>query len=129
MLKFTLEQAIKAQRWSRCIAYSSFNLDARGGGWSTPRPSCFTPYKDPVTHCTGGWVGRRAGLDIINLHTNVMCNVVFEANIMKCGDMYNFEPVTSKCNADKMTPVIHVISTAYSRVISGRSLLSNVTQL
>ena len=34
-----------------------------GGGWSTPRPGRFTPGKDPDTHCIGGWVGSRAGLD------------------------------------------------------------------
>ena len=33
------------------------------GRWSTPRPGRFTPGKDPGTHCTGGWVGPRAGLD------------------------------------------------------------------
>jgi hypothetical protein len=31
-------------------------------GRSTPRPY-FTPGKDPVPHCTGGWVGSRAVLD------------------------------------------------------------------
>ena len=75
------------------------------------------PLKDPVTHCKGGWVGPRTGRDIINQHTNVMCDVVFEENVMKCGDVYNFEPTTSKYNTDKMTPDVHVISTANSRVI------------
>jgi len=28
----------------------------------TPRPH-FTPGERPGTHCTGGWVGPRAGLD------------------------------------------------------------------
>jgi hypothetical protein len=28
--------------------YSSFDLGARRGGWSTPRPSHFTPWKFPV---------------------------------------------------------------------------------
>ena len=28
--------------------YSFFNLGARWGGWSTPRPGHFTPDKDPV---------------------------------------------------------------------------------
>jgi hypothetical protein len=46
-VKFTLEQATKAQRESRGI-YSFFNLGARWGGWSTPRPGRFTPGKDPV---------------------------------------------------------------------------------
>ena len=35
-----------------------------GCGWSTPRPSSFTPRaKKPDTHSTGGWVFPRAGLD------------------------------------------------------------------
>jgi len=33
------------------------------GGWSTPRPGRFTPQERPGTHCIGGWVGPRAGLD------------------------------------------------------------------
>ena len=32
------------------------------GGWSTPRPEPLYPRKRPGTHCTGGWVGHRAGL-------------------------------------------------------------------
>jgi len=28
--------------------YSFFNLGARWGGWSTPRPGRFTPGKEPV---------------------------------------------------------------------------------
>jgi hypothetical protein len=31
-----------------------------GGGWSAPHPSHFTP----GTHCTGGWVGLTASLDV-----------------------------------------------------------------
>jgi len=84
-----------AQRWSRCIAYSFVNLVAKGGWWLTPRFGRFTPNKYPVTHCTGGWVGPRTGRDVINVHTNIMCNV-FEANVMKCGALFNFEPKTSK---------------------------------
>jgi hypothetical protein len=33
-----------------------------GGGWSAPRPGRFTPGR-LGTHCIGGWVGPRAGLD------------------------------------------------------------------
>ena len=54
--KFTLEQAMKAQ------LYSSFYLGAR---WklvnATPRP--LYPRERSGTHCIGGWVGPRAGLD------------------------------------------------------------------
>jgi hypothetical protein len=45
-VKLTLEQPTKAQRGSRGIAYSFFNLGARWGGWSTPIPGLFTPGKD-----------------------------------------------------------------------------------
>jgi len=36
-----------------------------GGGWSTPRAVRFSPPPPeiPRTHCTEGWVVRRAGLD------------------------------------------------------------------
>jgi hypothetical protein len=47
-VKVNLEQATKAQKGSRGIALSFFNLGARWGGWSTPRPGRFTPGKKPV---------------------------------------------------------------------------------
>ena len=34
-----------------------------GGEWSAARPGLLYPRKRPGTHCTGGWVGPRAGLD------------------------------------------------------------------
>ena len=34
-----------------------------GDGWSTPRPGRFTLGEKPGTHCIGGWVGPRTGLD------------------------------------------------------------------
>jgi len=43
--------------------YSFFNHGARWGGWSTPRPSHFTPGKTWYWYCIGGWVGPRVGLD------------------------------------------------------------------
>ena len=43
--------------------YSSFNLEARGGRWSTSESQPLYPRERPGTHCTGGWVGSRAGLD------------------------------------------------------------------
>ena len=40
---------MKGQRGSRIVLYSFFNLGARWGWWSTPRPSRFTPQeRDPV---------------------------------------------------------------------------------
>jgi hypothetical protein len=49
---------------SRGIALLILNLGARRG-WvvsTTPRP--FYPLEKPSTHCTGSWVGPRAGLDV-----------------------------------------------------------------
>jgi hypothetical protein len=44
--------------------YSFFNLDARGGGRvvNAMRQPLY-PRERPGTHCIGGWVGPRAGLD------------------------------------------------------------------
>ena len=46
--KISLEEATKVQRGVEVQLYSFFNLGARWGGWSTPRPGRFTPGKDPV---------------------------------------------------------------------------------
>ena len=34
-----------------------------GGWYSMPRPSCYNPGKGHITHRTGGWMGKRTGLD------------------------------------------------------------------
>ena len=47
-VNFTLEQATKAQRWSRGIAPLFFKFGVRWGEWSTPRPGRFSPGKDTV---------------------------------------------------------------------------------
>jgi len=40
------------------------NLRVGGGEWSASRPDRFTTEERGLgTHCTGGWVGPRAGLD------------------------------------------------------------------
>ena len=60
-VNYTLEQATKAQRESRCIALLFLQPRRQmGGGCSTPRPG---PRERPGTHCIRGWVGPRAGLD------------------------------------------------------------------
>jgi hypothetical protein len=54
----------RAQRGSRGIALLILDLGARRV-WvvsTTPRP--LYPQEIPGTHCTGGWVGPRAGLDV-----------------------------------------------------------------
>jgi hypothetical protein len=47
--------------------YSSYSFSTPaldGGEWSASRPGrTLPPGKDLGTHCTGGWVGPRAGLD------------------------------------------------------------------
>jgi len=53
-----------AQRVSRFIALLFHDCGTRRG-WvvsSTPRPH-LTPRERPSTHCTGGWVGTRAGME------------------------------------------------------------------
>ena len=53
-----------AHRGSRGIALLFLDHGTRRG-WGvsvTPRP-LFTPRERPGTHCTGGWVGPRVGLD------------------------------------------------------------------
>jgi hypothetical protein len=50
-VKFSLEQATKAQRESRgsALLFLFLNLGARWGGWSTPPLGRFTPgERDPV---------------------------------------------------------------------------------
>ena len=34
-----------------------------GGEWSAARPGRSLPLERPGTHCTGGWVGPRTGVD------------------------------------------------------------------
>jgi hypothetical protein len=51
------------------VKYSSTHSLASapdGGEWSASRPGRFKPRKRvPGTHCIGGWVGTRAGLDAV----------------------------------------------------------------
>ena len=61
-VKFALEQHMKAQRRSG-VAPLLFNLGARCGKMIKAKPRPLYPRgKRPGTHCTGGWVGPRAGL-------------------------------------------------------------------
>jgi hypothetical protein len=64
-VKFTLEQFMNAQRGSRVISTRSLTSQLGGDGWSTPRPSRFTPWKEtryPLYgrlggyQCWSGWV-------------------------------------------------------------------------
>ena len=62
-VKLTQEQATKAQKGRRCIALLCVQ-SRRQMGWvvnDTLRP--LHPLERPGTHCIGGWVGTRTGLD------------------------------------------------------------------
>jgi hypothetical protein len=62
-VKFTLEEATKVQGRSRGILYSFFNLGA-GWGWVVKATiQLLYPRERAGTHCIGGRVGPRAGLD------------------------------------------------------------------
>jgi hypothetical protein len=63
-VKFTLLQASWPLRGGRGIDLPILNLGTRKG-WvvrTTPRP--LYPRERPGTHCTVGWVGPTAGLDV-----------------------------------------------------------------
>jgi hypothetical protein len=57
--------AMEAMEERRYSSYSLTTSALDGGEWSATRPGrAFTPgERTPGTHCTGGWVGPRAGLD------------------------------------------------------------------
>jgi hypothetical protein len=61
-VKFTLEKATKAQRWSRRIGCSFFNLGDRQGSVINAKPRPLFLRQRPSTHCIGGWVGPRVDL-------------------------------------------------------------------
>jgi hypothetical protein len=54
----------RAQKGSRGIALLILDLGARRGWVVSTAPRKFYPRERPGTHCTGGWVGPRAGLDV-----------------------------------------------------------------
>jgi len=62
----TLERAMKASR-IRHSSTLSLTSALEGGWWLTPRPGCFTPVKRPSIHCTGDWMGVRAGMDVTKI--------------------------------------------------------------
>jgi len=46
--------------------HAFLNLALDGGEWLASSPGLFTLRKRaPGTHCVGGWVGHRAGLDMV----------------------------------------------------------------
>jgi hypothetical protein len=61
-VKFSIEQATKAQRGCRCIALLFFNLGARWGWLTNATLRPLYPRERPSINCKGGWVGLRHGL-------------------------------------------------------------------
>ena len=68
-VKCTLVQALRhcegptSHRRSRGIPLHFLDYGTRRGRGSASRPVTLCPRERPVTHCTVGWVGPRAGLD------------------------------------------------------------------
>jgi hypothetical protein len=56
---------MKIGKW-RYNSTTLLTLALDEGEWSGSHPSHFTPWETAAgTHCTGGWVGPRASLDVI----------------------------------------------------------------
>ena len=64
MVKFAIEQVMKSQMVYKYISTLSLTsaLDVEAGG-QRHAPAAVPSGKIPGIHCTGGWVGARAGLD------------------------------------------------------------------
>jgi hypothetical protein len=63
-MKFSLDQAVKAQTGSRCIALLFLQPRRKmGGGCGQRQAPPSLPPERPGTHCIEGWVGPMAGLD------------------------------------------------------------------
>ena len=69
-VKCTLVQALRlctgrtAHRWSRGVALLFHDQrHLKGVRGQRHAPAAIYPQERPGTHCTGGWVGPRAGLD------------------------------------------------------------------
>ena len=62
-VNFTLEKATKTQNGENVYFYSLFKLCARWGWLVNDTPRSLDPRERPGTHCIGGWVDPRAGMD------------------------------------------------------------------
>jgi hypothetical protein len=93
-VKFTLEKVTKAQIGSRGIALLIHDLGTRRGRVVSTTPQPFYPWERPGTHCTGGRVGPRAGLDMCGKfrpHGNFFIYTVF----IHCQYQYSYVANTS----------------------------------
>ena len=62
-LKFTLEHIGKAQKGSRGVTTLSLTSALLGVWVISAKPWPLYPREFSCTHCIGGWIGPRAGLD------------------------------------------------------------------
>ena len=60
---FPLQARLWPRRWVEVQLYSSMTAALEGGEWSAARSDRTLLRERPGTHCTGGWLGPRAGLD------------------------------------------------------------------
>jgi len=61
---YPITDLVVAQRGVEEYLYSSKTSALEGGEWSAARPGRnLPPGERPGTHCTGGWMGPRAGLE------------------------------------------------------------------
>jgi hypothetical protein len=63
-VNFTLQQVRSSIGGVKFKLYSLFNLGAIWGCVFNASPRLLYPRERPGTYCIGGWVGRRAGLDV-----------------------------------------------------------------
>jgi hypothetical protein len=106
-----------ASGWQEVQLLLILNLGTRRGWVVSIMPrSCFTPQeRDPSTHCIGGWVGPRAGLD-----TEVW------GKILSVGDRTPVvQSVVSHCT-DSPTRLMSVLYTLCKTVCGERRRWSNV---
>jgi len=62
-VKFTLKQVTKAQRGVEVSSTLSLTSILERVDGQRHAPAALPPGKKPGTHCIGGWVGPRAGVD------------------------------------------------------------------
>jgi hypothetical protein len=57
----TCQAGVEGRRRFRSYLFQTLALDAVGG--QPHAPAALSPGMRPGTHCTGGWVGHRVGMD------------------------------------------------------------------
>jgi hypothetical protein len=104
--RYTPHSRLEERRYS---SYSFPTLALDKGDWSSSRPDRALPgERTPGTHCTGGWVSPRAGLDAVD--TGKFLCLCRGSN----PDRPVVQPVVRHCS-DWATPV-HMYECIYTRV-------------